>query len=356
MGDAISNHVLEIDARLCAWGYETSIFAQHIAPEMIGRAWPDREFHPYLAATDDLLIYHYSIYSPNTRLFRAFRGRRLLIYHNITPGNFFLPWDSSQATLCEIGRSTLGFLNEADFAAGDSEFNRQELVAAGFDAGKTAVLPIFLTLRRFESLPSDEALDANLRQPGVANWLTVGRVAPNKDIEDVIRVFTLYHQAINPQSHLYIVGSRYMRKYDLALDELVDVLNMGKAITFAGRVTDAQLKSYYEAADLYLTASRHEGFCVPLVESMYFGVPILARKATAIPETLGDAGALFTHLGYEEVVEMAHLILSDVSLRLQIVQKQKERLEALSPARAEMALKSTFVHLNLPHNPPEGID
>jgi glycosyltransferase involved in cell wall biosynthesis len=145
-----------------------------------------------------------------------------------------------------------------------------------------------------------------------------------------------------------------MHKYDLALDELVDALNMGNAITFTGRVTDAQLKSYYKTANLYMTASRHEGFCVPLVESMYFGVPILARKATAIPETLGDAGSLFTHLGYEEVVEMAHLIFSDDSLRLQIIQKQKERLEALSPTRAEIALKSTLAHLNLPHNPPEG--
>lgn len=354
MGDAISNHVMAIDARLRAWGYETRIFAQHVAPEMAGRARPDQEFLPYLVTTDDLLIYHYSIYSPNTRLFRAFRGRRLLIYHNITPGYFFMPWDSSQATLCEIGRSSLSLLKEADFAVGDSEYNRQKLAAAGFDAGKTAVLPIFHTFDRFESLPGDEALDANLRQSGVANWLTVGRVVPNKDIEDVIRVFTLYHQAINPQSHLYIVGSRYIRKYDLALDELVDTLNMGKAITFTGRVTDAQLKIYYESADLYLTTSHHEGFCVPLVESMYFGVPILARKATAIPETLADAGVLFTHLGYEEVVEMAHLILSDDALRNQIIQKQKERLQTLSPARAEMALQSALDRLNLPHDPPKG--
>jgi hypothetical protein len=126
MGDAISNHVLAIDARLRAWGYETRIFAQHVGPEMSGRSQPDREFLPYVAEDDDLLIFHYSIYSPNTRMFRACRGRRLLIYHNITPGHFFVPWDSIQATLCEIGRSTLGLLNEADFAVGDSEFNRQE--------------------------------------------------------------------------------------------------------------------------------------------------------------------------------------------------------------------------------------
>ena len=88
-GDAISTHVLEIDARLRAWGYETAIYAQHIAPEFAGRVQPDRVFAPFVAAAQDLIIFHYSIYSPNTRLFRAARGRKLLIYHNITPPEFF---------------------------------------------------------------------------------------------------------------------------------------------------------------------------------------------------------------------------------------------------------------------------
>ena len=145
MGDAISNHVLEIDARLRAWGYETAIYAQHIAPEMSGRVRPDSEFVSYLDAADDLLIYHYSIYSPNLRLCRAARGQRIVIYHNITPPEFFRGWDEDQAQACEAGRQALQTLSQCDLALGDSEFNRQELIAAGFKADRTSVLPIFWT-------------------------------------------------------------------------------------------------------------------------------------------------------------------------------------------------------------------
>jgi glycosyltransferase involved in cell wall biosynthesis len=349
MGDAISNHLLEIDARLQAWGYETAIYAQHIAPEMVGRVRPDAQLVPYLAAREDVIVYHYSIYSPNTRLFRAAGGRRILVYHNITPARFFHGWDAHQEALCEIGRRTLHYLIDCDLAVGDSEFNRQELIDAGFAAEKTAVLPIFLSLDRLYSLPVDKKLQAQLQQPNTVNWLTVGRIVPNKAIEDVIRIFYHYNRIINPQSRLYVVGSRYVSTYDRALNELVAALGLEECVIFAGRIPDAQLKSYYQSVDLYLCASHHEGFCVPLLESMYFGVPILARKATAVPETLGDAGVLFTGLCHVEVAEMAHLMISDDALRRQIIRKQKDRLRRLSPLRAENALRQVLARLSLPH-------
>jgi len=135
--------------------------------------------------------------------------------------------------------------------------------------------------------------------------------------------------------------------YSTALEALVANLGLGDAVRFPGRALGGTLKAYYQAADLYLCASHHEGLCVPLVESMHFGLPILARKAAAVPETLGDAGVLFTRLGYVEVAEMAHLLLTDEALRSQVVAKQRERLQDLTPSRVEAKLRHILARLGV---------
>jgi len=347
-GDAISSHMLEIDDRLRARGLETSIFAGEIAPELADRARHEDEYLAYLRASDGVLIYHYGLYdSPGVRYFQASRGRKVLIYHNITPAHYFRGWSREMELLCEVGQRTLPALAECDLALGASEFNRRQLVEAGFDETRTGVLPIFLAQARFEALPTNRPLLDQLQRGSTTNFVTVGRVAPNKAIEDGIRIFAVYHRAINPNSRLVIVGSRYLCSYDAALDALITDLGLGKAVLFTGLVSDADLKTYYQAADLYLHASHHEGFCVPLLESMHFGVPILARKAGAVPETLGDAGVLFTRLGYEEVAEMACLLLDDEVLRARVIARQRERLADFAPARIEARLWAVLGRLGI---------
>lgn len=346
-GDAVSTHILEIDARLRHWGFETGIYADYIDPEMGSKTHSQEALVPYLDDPDALLIYHYSIYNANVRLFQAARGRRLLVYHNITPSTYFMRWDSKVAMRCEIGRRVLGQLTSCDLAVGVSEFNRRELVAAGFAPDRTGVLPILLPEQTFVSLQPNSRLLFELGQSDRVNWLTVGRIVPNKALEDAIRIFAVYYQAINPDSTLHIVGSQYVTTYVAALRELVAALDLDGAVNFAGRVSDADLAAYYRAADLYITASHHEGFCVPLLESMYFGVPVLARKAAAIPETLGACGMMFTDLGYEHVAEAAHLLISDTLLRDRIIAGQRQRLVELGPDRAEAMLQIVLARLGL---------
>ena len=110
-------------------------------------------------------------------------------------------------------------------------------------------------------------------------------------------------------------------------------------MSFAGRVSLNALRTYYETADLFLYASRHEGFGVPLVESMYFDVPILAYNATAVPETLGDAGVLFDAFAYPEVAEMVHLLATDAGLRQAIIAGQRRRLVDFTPDHVEAGLR-----------------
>jgi glycosyltransferase involved in cell wall biosynthesis len=347
-GDAVGNHILEIDARLRAWGFETYIYAQYIAPEMADRVRPDRDYLPYLHAEDDLLIYHYGLYTSSAYYLQAARSRRIFIYHNITPASYFHGWSRRLELLCDAGRSILPRLTACDLALGVSDYNRRELVDAGFPEGRTDVLPLFLQQAHFETLPVDQDLLGQLQAERMVNFLVVGRVAPHKAIEDAIRIFYVYHQAINSQSRLHVVGPNDLASYAAALDALVADLGLGDAVRFTNRVPNSALKAYYQAADLYLCASQHEGFCAPLVESMYFGLPILARKAAAVPETMGDAGVFFTRLGYAEAAEMAHLLLSDRALRAQVIAKQRERLQAMAPAQVEARFRGMLIRLGIP--------
>lgn len=349
--DAVTTHLLEIDRRLRTWGFATEIFAQHVAPEFQHLAHLDTEFRSYLGRQDDLLIYHYSIYTPNTELFCAFQGSKILVYHNIT-AHFFHRWDRRQELLCDMGRRALTSLSSCTLGLGDSEYNRKELVEAGFSPERTGVLPIFLQMEELERLPTNKQLLERLRADGYVNFVSVGRIVPNKAIEDVIRIFHVYHRHINPHSRLLLVGSRYLPAYDAQIDKLVQALGLADAVSLTGRVSLPDLKTYYQAADVYLTASLHEGFCVPLIESMYFGVPIIARRAAAIPETLGEAGVLFTRLGYIEVAEMAHLLATDAELRARVISTQRQRLSAFAPARVEEQLRLALQRVGITWREP----
>lgn len=342
-GDAVSNSILAIDRQLREWGFETAVFAQHIAPQLREYALPDGQFLPFLESTNDLLIFHYSIYSPNIRLFQAFSGRKVLIYHNITPPKFFTGWDNHQAALCDMGRNVLKTMTNCDLAVGDSDFNRQELIEARFDPAKTAVLPLFLTLPE----PVRNGRTTSKSPPEKATWLTVGRVAPSKAIEDVLRIFAIYKHNINPNAELFIIGSLGVTSYVTALKLLIDDLSLKNSAYLVGLVSDSQLEAYYRQADLYLTASQHEGFCVPLPESMVYGIPILARSSSAIPETLGEAGVLFNELGYEAVAEMAHILISDPMIRQQVIETQYQRVANFNKGQAVASLRAVLNRLGI---------
>ena len=346
-GDATSNHILEIDKRLKRWGFTSGIYAEHVAPEL--RQWvrPLNELRPFLNHKDDVLIYHYGIFHFSAHLFQSAQCRRIFIYHNITPAHFFGGWDKHNANNCRLGRLALKQFQQCDLAIGDSKFNSQELIEIGFDPEKTAVVPIFLPVNEWQTMPVDTSLQAALRHQEKANWLAVGRIAPNKAVEDIIRLFHVYKNQFNPQAHLYLVGSQSIKPYLHALQSLVANLGLTANVTFPGRVPDSQLKAYYQNAHLFISASHHEGFCVPLIESMFFGLPILARNATAVPETLGQAGILFNHLGYLETAQAAHLMITDGELRQQIIATQTGRLQAFLPDAVEVQLQNGLQKIGL---------
>ena len=324
-GDAIGHEVLAIQRVLTHAGFDSEIFVQTADPRLEDLT---RDYRDLLEASDpsNILIHHFSIGSRASRIAYAVPDRQILVYHNITPPEFFIDVHEELAEQCFKGRRELGiYPARVDLALGDSEFNRQELEALGFNP--TGVLPVVQDFSHLDVGPND--LVAGQFDDEWTNILFVGRIIPNKRIEDVIRYFHAYQRNFNPRSRLLFVGSYGgYEKYLSMLQELTATLGTSN-VHFAGHVTDAELTAYYDVADLFLCASAHEGFCVPIMESFYKQVPVVAYAATAVPSTMDGAGVLYTTQEPIEVAALMEAVLDDDRLCDAILRKQDEAVRRL---------------------------
>ncbi len=339
-GDAVTNQVLHIHRLLLSWGHESHVYASSSDEAMAPVNEGLKAYRRYLGSKEDVLLFHYSVYDDNHRLYLETRNRRVFIYHNITPPELLESFDTHLATFCRRGRELLPKLARCDLALGDSEYNRLELVEAGFPEERTGVLPIFLDVEKLEG-------DHNRRlveelSDGPANLLFVGRLVPSKGVEDLIDLFAVYHHYVNVRSRLLVVGTSWSTDYTLELANRVRRYGLqGRVLIPGGKtgVSDEDLYAYYRAAHLFLTCSLHEGFCVPLVESMYFRLPILARRAAAIPYTLGDAGVTFRELDLPLLAETVEEMIVNDSLREALGARAERRFREFEPARTEEKLR-----------------
>jgi glycosyltransferase involved in cell wall biosynthesis len=258
-----------------------------------------------------------------------------LIYHNITPPEYFAAVHRTLARQCFRGRREIhAYIDRIEIALGDSEFNRQDLESFGFP--KTAVLPVVPELSHLDR-PADWFV-ARQFDDNWTNILFVGRVIGNKKIEDLIRFFHAYQTSFNPRSRLLIVGVfSVFERYFAALTHLAAELHLTN-VHFVGHVADAELIAFYEAADLFLCASEHEGFCVPIVEAFYKEVPVLAYAATAVPATVDGAGVLFDDKHPGHVAALMDAIRSDPDLQDAIVAEQLAAVDRLQARNFDRTL------------------
>ena len=217
------------------------------------------------------------------------------------------------------------YIDRCDLAMGDSAFNRQDLEQFGFT--RTAVLPVVPDFSHLDGAPN--RFVAGQYDDEWTNIVFVGRVISNKKIEDLIRFFHTYNIRYNPRSRLLIVGAFSMfERYMATLYHLIDELDLHH-VHFAGHVSDEELVAYYEVADLFLCASEHEGFCVPIVEAFYEEVPVLAYAATAVPATMDGAGVLFTEKDPEVVAALMDALISNHALRDTVIDRQLAAVDRL---------------------------
>ena len=341
-GDAVAGFALAIQRELRRQGHESEIFAGTRHPLATE---PSRPLGELAGEAGALLIYHHAFRSEAIdRALDAFPGRCGMIYHNVTPAHWFRPWSDELAASAQRARAALGPLRarmQAVFT--ESEFNRRELEAAGY--GAVGLLPLALDLDRLLALAPDGEVMA--RHGGAeTTFLFVGRLAPNKRQEDVIRVFAWYRRFIDPACRLVLVGAApEIDAYRADLVEVARTSRVEDAVVFAGKVSPAELVAYYRVADVFLCMSEHEGFGVPLVEAMAFDVPVVARAAAAVAETLGDAGLLVGSRAIPEIAEAVALVLHDPVVRAHTLERQRRRLEAFAPAHFEAGLRQLIASL-----------
>lgn len=338
-GDAIGDSARTVRDILRAQGHESDLFALTIDEDLKGDVRP---FSDPAAKTGHVTIFHFALPSPMTEAFASLPGGRVLQYHNITPAEFFAPYDPGLFRLAALGRSELKTLvGRVDLALGDSEFNRQELEAFGFSP--TGVLPIAVNTSRITDAPRRPALEKILSD-GLINILFVGRIVPNKRIEDHIRLAEVYKRYVDSYYRFIFVG-RYdgiPRYYAQVRALIAEYQMLPDRFWFTGPVPDDDLAAFYRWADAYVSLSEHEGFCVPLVEAMAADVPVLAYAAGAVPETLGGAGVLFSPKDLELAAETLGMLVYDRPFRDQVIAGQRQRLQDFSPARIEARLNDVI--------------
>lgn len=338
-GDAIGDSARRVRQMLRDAGHDSDIFALTIDDALRGDVRP---FSDAASRTGEITIFHFALPSAMTAAFASLRGVRILQYHNITPAPFFAPYDPQLFRLAALGRQELGSLaGQVDLALGDSEFNRQELQELGF--ARTGVFPIAVDTARLTDAPRQPALEKILGD-GLINILFVGRIVPNKRIEDHIRLAELYKRYIDSYYRFIFVG-RYdgiPRYYNAIRAMILQYRMLPDRFLFPGAVTDEELAAYYRWADVYVSLSEHEGFCVPLVEAMAADVPVLAYAAGAVPETLGGSGIVFAPKDLEFAAEMVGSLVYDRGVRTEIIHGQRRRLADFALSRVETRLRDVL--------------
>jgi L-malate glycosyltransferase len=317
-GDAIGHEVLGIQRVLRAAGYESDIFVETADRRLEPLTRDYRELIDASRA-DNLLLHHFSIGSKASRTAYAVPDRMALIYHNITPPEYFVGIHRTLARQCFRGRRELrAYIDRSDLALGDSAFNREDLASLGFP--KTDVLPVVPDFSHLDREPNRFVADQF--DDEWTNILFVGRMIANKKIEDLIRFFYAYHTRFNPRSRLLLVGvANIFELYMAGLSHMIAELGLSH-VHFTGHVDDQELVAYYDVADLFLCASEHEGFCVPIVEAFAKQIPVLAYAATAVPATMDGAGVLYDNKDPLHVAGLMDGVLSDTRLQDLIVRDQ----------------------------------
>ena len=336
-GDAIGDSARRVRTLLREMGHQSDLYAMTIDDNLRGDVipWTDPG-----AKRGDLTIFHFALVSPMTAEFAKLRSGRVLQYHNVTPAHFFAGYDPAIFRLAMLGREDLkSLVGHTDIALGDSEYNRRELESLGFT--NTGVFPIAIDTARISRAPRRPALEQLLEDEDWPNFLFVGRIVPNKKIEDHIRLAEHYKRYVSEEYRFVFVGKTDATpKYYDAIQELIARFRMppGRFI-FTGPVPDVDLATYYRMSSVYLSLSEHEGFCVPLLEAMAADVPVLAYSAAAVPDTLGGAGVQFAPKDLEFAAELLAELTYNDGLRQQVIAGQRARLADFGDDRIRKELE-----------------
>ncbi len=337
-GDAISGEVLALQRALRAQGHESEIFAINVHPKYVDEA---KKFSTFPRDFTGEVILHYSLGSPLNTLYRDIKGaKKSLIYHNLTPARWFEGVNPRIVRDIEQGIRELPELcGITDRLISDSAFNAEELKALGFNS---TVLNLPIDDEKW-NIEANAGIASLVRgEPGI-HVVHVGRLAPNKCVQDIIKSFYFLHHHITRQSRLWLVGIDIDTElYSFALKRLIHELDLQEAVSIVGCLADSEVKALYQNASVYTCMSEHEGFCLPLIEAMKFGLPVVAYGSSAIPDTVGKGGVVVYEKRHAEIAELLYQIAQPGELRESLIRAGHARAGELTYSKFETHVGELF--------------
>lgn len=344
--DAVGYHTLAVRDLLREAGYRSEIYAEEIkVPPALGiRSWREARLRDRLE--QPLYLYQGSIASDMVDFLLARADRVVVNYHDVTPARLVERWDPTLGLLLRRAASELRTLcRRAHGVIATSPTTEGVLVAAGVT--HTTVVPPLVDEAAFSAPPDAARLDelAARKGDGGADWLFVGRLTPHKGQDVLIGALAAARRAGRPHDRLWLVGHPGPPAYVAGLREYAARLGLEGAVELTGPVSSGELAAHYASADVFVCASAHEGFCVPILEAMARGLPVVAVAAGAVPDTMGDGGVLVAERRPSALAAAVGVVLSHPSARARLVDAGRRRSAALQPAATRAAFLRTLAGL-----------
>ena len=331
--DAVGRHTLALRDVMAARGIASRIYVELVDPDTATETRPFARYGEE-AAPGDVLVYQFATAS-GIASWLAGRPETLVVnYHNVTPPEFYAPWDNAMARHQLRAQTELRRLApRAALGLAVSAFNEAELRQVGL--ARTAVVPPAAIVDTGGAAVARFGAGAGPGEPrSGARWLSVGRLAPNKGIELAVMALLVARAHDDPAATLEVVGRSVVASYTGALHRFVDEMGLHDAVRFSGPLSDADLVAAMARADVLVITSRHEGFGVPVIEAMTMGLPVVAHDGGALPEVVGDAGLLVDATDPWAVARGVNGVLREGGLRASLAAAAPGRLAALDLSSA----------------------
>lgn len=332
--DAIGNSTVRLHKALLTAGVESYLVCDaHSLSKAPAGTLTVLDLEQMLPTKYDLVVFHYSFADGNAERIKALRAKIILVYHNITPSHFFREQGQvGLADACDAGRAALpAIVGRADVCIGDSDYNRTDFPKGLGRVEQT--IPVFYNDQFFRPTASDHERFLKASSSGAVNLAFIGRLVPNKRIDNVIRVAGAIKNTIGMRPSLRIFGKIWDREYFRYLESIVLDLGLETNVVFEVNQPGSELRSALASADAFVTMSEHEGFMVPLLESFTAGCPVVGLMSTAVTETCGPTAALLPTPDIEAVAGMAVALKLDRDRRMALIRSQSQRAQAFAEGR-----------------------
>jgi glycosyltransferase involved in cell wall biosynthesis len=331
--DAVTNQALGYARMMRSWSIEGQVYAAVVVPELRRKVRPAHQLAGSLAG-DDLIVIHYTAHTRGLEEVLDLPQRKLLVYHNVTPPDLLWDYEPFVAARCAVGRERLAdFAGRVDAVATATRFNADDLVRAGFD--DVQIVPNLYLFDRERLRPMTNGARY---EDGKTNVIFVGRLAANKRQDELIKAFVLYQRHCNPDSRLILAGGASGITYRARLEQVAAAIE-ARDVVMTGPIEQPALNAAYAASSVFVCLSEHEGFCLPVLEALHFGLPVIAYRAGGVPEVAGDAAVMLDEKDLPTIAELIDLCAREQPLRDELARRGEARLAAFAPDRTEQAVR-----------------